>query len=97
MYYRKIKGNGDLPADDRASQQLQQHVLLFKKNFPSLWGLLIFFKNFFVSAVRFRPSAFGKVLLVLPLARHFYTLYFSFQSPPIPFWGDCFFVKEKER
>lgn len=92
MYYRKIKGNGDLPADDRASQQLQQHVLLFKKNFPSLWGLLIFFKKFFVSVVRFRPSAFGEVLLVLPLARHFYTLYFSFQSHSYSFLSETVFL-----
>ena len=93
MYYREIERKRDLPADDRAKPTVTAARFYFhKKTFPRLWGLLIFFKNFFVSAVRFRPSAFGKVLLVLPLARHFYTLYFSFQSPPIPFWGGCFLV-----
>lgn len=38
LYYRKIEGNGDLPADDRASQQLQQHVLLFIKKLSQFVG-----------------------------------------------------------
>nr|DAX63585.1 MAG TPA: hypothetical protein [Caudoviricetes sp.] len=50
-----------------------------------MWDLLIFFKNFFVSAVRFRPSAFGKVLLVLPLAIHSILYTFLFSLTPIPF------------
>nr|DAS52016.1 MAG TPA: hypothetical protein [Caudoviricetes sp.] len=85
-------------ADDRtkANSYISTFLLFIKKLCPS-WGLLIFFKNFFVSAVRFRPSAFGKVLLVLPLARHFYTLYFSFSVSPYSFLGRLFFVKEKER
>nr|DAQ76303.1 MAG TPA: hypothetical protein [Caudoviricetes sp.] len=61
-----------------------------------MWGLLIFFKNYFVSAVRFRPSAFGKVLLVLPLARYFYTLYFSFQSYSYSFLSETVFCKRKK-
>nr|DAR36914.1 MAG TPA: hypothetical protein [Caudoviricetes sp.] len=49
LYYRKIEGNRDLPADDRARRQGQQlqHVFTFHSfNLLRLWGLLIFFKNF---------------------------------------------------
>lgn len=82
LYYREIERNRDLPADDRAKPTVTaaRFLLFIKKTFPWLWDLLIFFQNFFVSAVRFRPSAYGKVLLVLPLVRYFYTLYFSFPA-----------------
>ena len=79
MYYREIERNGDLPADDRANSY-STFLLFIVLTFPG-YGVSLYFSKFFVSAVRFRPFAFGKVLLVLPLARHFYTLCFSFQSP----------------
>nr|DAI73216.1 MAG TPA: hypothetical protein [Caudoviricetes sp.] len=38
LYYRKIEGNRDLPADDRTSQQLQQHVFTFHKKLSQFVG-----------------------------------------------------------
>lgn len=95
LYYREIERKRDLPADDRANSY-STFLLFIVLTFPG-YGVSLYFSKFFVSAVRFRSSAFGKVLLVLPLARHFYTLYFSFQSPPIPFWGGCFWWFKRER
>ena len=70
MYYLKIEGNGDLPADDRARRQDQQlqHVFTFHSfNLPRLWGLLIFFKIFrfggSIPLVRFRDRLTPKVYL----------------------------------
>lgn len=90
LYYREIEGNRDLLADDRANSY-STFLLFIVLTFPG-YGVSLYFSKFFVSEVRFLPSAFDKVLLVLPLIIHFYTLYFSFQSPPIPFWGGCFLV-----
>lgn len=78
LYYREIERKRDLPADDRANSY-STFLLFIVLTFPG-YGISLYFSKFFVSAVRFRPSAFGKVLLVLPLARHFYTLYFSFPA-----------------
>nr|DAM98822.1 MAG TPA: hypothetical protein [Caudoviricetes sp.] len=63
LYYRKIrrKRRSSLRTTGQANSYSSTFLLFIKKLCPS-WGLLIFFKNFFVSAVRFRPSAFGKVL-----------------------------------
>lgn len=41
LYYREIERNGDLPADDRTSQQLQ-HVFTFVKLFPVMGSPYIF-------------------------------------------------------
>ena len=94
LYYREIERKRDLPADDRANSY-STFLLFIVLTFPG-YGVSLYFSKFFVSAVRFRPSAFGKVLLVLPLARHFYTLYFSFQTPPYSFLGSLFFGGLKE-
>ena len=94
LYYRKIKGNGDLLADDRASQQLQQHVLLFKKTFP-VCGVSLYFLKIFrfggsippVRLARFSNSS---------LATFLYSILF-FSVSPYSFLGRLFFGGLKER
>nr|DAH84578.1 MAG TPA: hypothetical protein [Caudoviricetes sp.] len=34
LYYRKIEGSGDLPADDRAKPTVTTARFIFVKNFP---------------------------------------------------------------
>ena len=47
LYYRKIEGNRDLPADDRAKPTVTAaRFLLFIKKLSPVVGLLTFFKNF---------------------------------------------------
>lgn len=47
LYYRKIKGNGDLPADDRAKPTVTAARFYFhKKLFPGYGISLYFFKIF---------------------------------------------------
>lgn len=92
MYYRKIKGNGDLPADDRAKPTVTAARFTFhKKTFPVCGVSLYFFKIFsfrrFDSSrplmVRFFSSSPCQTFLIL------YTFLFSlplFLSGEAVFW-----------
>lgn len=55
LYYRKIEGKRDLPADDRANSY-STFLLFIVLTFPG-YGVSLYFSKFFVSAVRFHPSA----------------------------------------
>nr|DAP25784.1 MAG TPA: hypothetical protein [Caudoviricetes sp.] len=43
LYYRKIEGNRDLPADDRAKPTVTTARFIFVKKLFRLWDLLIIF------------------------------------------------------
>lgn len=79
LYYRKIKGNGDLPADDRAKPTVTAARFYFhKKTFP-ICGISLYFLKIFrfggsiplVRLARFSNSS---------LANISNTLYFSFPA-----------------
>nr|DAJ72690.1 MAG TPA: hypothetical protein [Caudoviricetes sp.] len=55
LYYREIERKRDLPADDRANSY-STFLLFIVLTFPG-YGVSLYFSKFFVSAVRFRPSA----------------------------------------